>query len=231
MVEIRLGSGHAPAWSSDGERIAFYDNRDGDEEIFVMDADGRHVTQLTHNDVDDGDPTWSPDDRQIAFTRFSIEGPDIYVMNADGAGEVNLTNTSPAFEQEPSWSSTGKIAFVRSVDLWTMNPDGSEQLRLTDTPSLADYGPDWSPDGREIAFTSQEFGGGIFTIRPDGSGLRHLPNTAEGDRFPTWGPLGAQIAFSSQTEAGEDIFRIDADGEARIQLTDTLYSWKPDWRP
>jgi Tol biopolymer transport system component len=236
-VEVRLGAGRWPAWSPDGRRIAFADDRDGDFEIFVMNADGTDVVQLTHNDVDDGDPSWSPDAGRLAFTRFFQSGDhfggDIYVMDADGGGEVNLTNSTPTFEETPSWSKTGKIAFARSVDIWIMDPDGSNQVQLTDSISLADYGPDWSPDGLQMAFTSQQDAGGIFTMSADGSDLRHVPNTSEGDRFPSWGALGAQIAFSSATDSGgydENVFAITPTGDFRTQLTRVPVSSHPDWR-
>ena len=60
----RFGS---PAWSPDGRRIAFASTRDGNREIYVMNADGSGVTRLTDNDADDGYPSWSPDGRRIAF--------------------------------------------------------------------------------------------------------------------------------------------------------------------
>src|SRR5262245_39054906 len=66
-VEVRLGTGRNPVWSPDGRRIAFDDTRNGNTEIFVMNANGHHVVQLTHNDTTDFDPTWSPDGKRIAF--------------------------------------------------------------------------------------------------------------------------------------------------------------------
>ena len=57
----------APAWSPDGRRIAFVSNRDGNDEIYVMNADGTAVTRLTMNPGEDGGPIWSPDGKQILF--------------------------------------------------------------------------------------------------------------------------------------------------------------------
>ena len=82
-----------PAWAPDGERIAFVSDRDGDEEIEVMNVDGTGRMQLTQNDVIDWHPTWSPDGKSIAFVRFAQDDPDnnvILVMNADGSGEKQL---------------------------------------------------------------------------------------------------------------------------------------------
>lgn len=243
LAEVRLGTGREPQWSPDGGRIAFSDDRDGDaehdEEIFVMNADGSHVVQLTHNEIPDGDPTWSPDGQRLAFTRFFQSeqqlGGDIYVMNADGTDEINITNTTPTFEEDPSWSPDGqRIAFVRG-DIWTMNPDGSEQRQLTDFGPFASEGPDWSPDGQEIAFASQAPGEfEIMAIRPDGTSLRivsNLPGSRE--LGPSWGLFGTQIAFSSDTDPGgtdTNVFTMTPDGQDVVQLTHTPVSWNPDWR-
>ena len=56
-----------PVWSPDGRRIAFTSNRDGNDEIYVMDPDGSNVKRLTHNDADDEWPSWSPDGKRLAF--------------------------------------------------------------------------------------------------------------------------------------------------------------------
>jgi Tol biopolymer transport system component len=102
-----------PAWSTDG-RIAVSNAPFGFDEdgagyclgpgqIYVMNADGSGVIQLTNNSEDDVDPAWSRDDRKIAFTRHRGQDSDIYVMNADGSGQTRLTN-HPADDSDPTWS-------------------------------------------------------------------------------------------------------------------------------
>src|SRR5207302_1533495 len=73
-----------PAVSPDGLRVAFVGGLDAEREIFVMNADGTKVVQLTHNAVPDGSPTWSPDGSKIAFFQEVGHSGDIFVMNADG---------------------------------------------------------------------------------------------------------------------------------------------------
>ena len=72
------------AYSPDGLKLVFSNNTDGDYEIYVMNADGTGVRQLTHNSSNDQQPSWSPDGKQIAFTSNRDGDFDIYVMNADG---------------------------------------------------------------------------------------------------------------------------------------------------
>ena len=73
-------------------KIAFVSNRDGNQEIYVMNSDGSGVVRLTNNSAEDGGPVWSPDDSRIAFNSYRDGNWEIYVINSDGTGQVNLTN-------------------------------------------------------------------------------------------------------------------------------------------
>ena len=73
-------------------KIAFVSNRDGNDEIYVMDADGSNQTRLTFNDGSDSSPMWSPDGAQIAFTSVREGNTDIYVMDADGSNVRRLSD-------------------------------------------------------------------------------------------------------------------------------------------
>jgi TolB protein len=84
------GTDTAPAPSPDGKKVAFMSRRDGDWEIYIINADGKGLQQLTNNDVDDGLPTWSPDGKVIAFVS-NRGGPwAIWAMNPDGTGQKQL---------------------------------------------------------------------------------------------------------------------------------------------
>lgn len=92
------------AWSPDGTRIAFVSNRDGNWEIYAMDADdGGNVVRLTQNAVSDRHPTWSPDGSHIAFYSNRDGDFEIYVMDAgDGGGVLQLTSNAAA-DCDPEW--------------------------------------------------------------------------------------------------------------------------------
>jgi hypothetical protein len=98
------GNDLAPMYSPDGRRIAFESNRDGNSEIYVMNADGSNQRNLTNfASANDHGPVWSPDGRQILFYSSRSGNWDIFLMTADGKNVVNLTNTPDVDEQEPSW--------------------------------------------------------------------------------------------------------------------------------
>jgi Tol biopolymer transport system component len=207
-------SDEEPVWSPDGTKIAFTSSRYGDEEIFVMDADGDPVTQLTNNDVPDMQPAWSLDGTKIAFVRrLSDRNFELYVMKSDGSGESRLTSNAVP-DLGPDWSPDGtKIAFSRThespgrafTEIYTMRPDGSGEMRLTSNEQSASE-PAWSPDGTKIAFAawiwpdeSQE----IYVMTADGSGQTRLTNNYAWDGWPDWGPQHGHLSVTkSGTGAG-----------------------------
>jgi TolB protein len=81
----------APAWSPDGRKIAFASERDGNSEIYLMNADGSGQRSLTDDLAYDGDPDWSPDGQKITFVSNRDGRYEVYVMNADGSGQRRLT--------------------------------------------------------------------------------------------------------------------------------------------
>jgi Tol biopolymer transport system component len=153
VVQLTGGPGRnfEPSWSPDGQRIAFTSDRDGNSEIYVMDADGANPTRLTINAARDYAPTWSPDGTKLAFASTRTGAGDIYSMNADGSGEIRLTNWDLE-ETTPSWSPDGtRIAFSswgpegeESFDenIYVMDAGGGNPVILTTYTS----GPNRDPD-------------------------------------------------------------------------------------
>jgi len=235
-----------PAWSPDGTRIAFQSTRDGNEELYIMAADGTGVTRLTNNAVFDGEPAWSPDGTKIAFQSTRDGNAQIYVMNPDGTGVTRLTN-DPAAAADPAWSPDGtKIAFASNRDgnfeIYVMNADGSGATRLTTNPAL-DGRPSWSPDGTRIAFQSDRDGNAqIYVMNADGSGVTRLSNNSDGDFQPVWSPDGSRIGFTKIVQNNCDpyygcdsfssVWVMNADGSAVTQLlgTGTGLDSDPAWR-
>ena len=232
-------------------QIAFSSDRDGNYEIYVMDADGKNQRRLTTNRHDDWDPSWSPDGKRIAFTSSGkvlnvvqahplfVEGgpPQIYVMDADGNNQRRLTNTDFA-EWYPSWSPDGKrIAFTSSgaMDtagwyIYVVDADGKNLQRLTHPDS--GWYPSWSPDSQRIAFVSGRngFGNQIYVMDVDGSNQQRL--TDQGGWHPSWSPNGEHIAFVSNKDGNREIYVMDVDGKNLRRLTrNPAHDWHPSWLP
>ena len=226
-----------PDWSPDGRRIAFNSNRDGNWEVYLMNADGSGVTRLTENDVVDGSPTWSPDGTRIAFDSTRDGDWDVYVMNADGSGVTRLTDND-AYDLSPVWSPDGRrMAFQSQRDgnweIYVMNADGSGVTRLTYN-SAQDGSPAWSPDGRRIAFSSGRDGKREIYVM-DAAGVTRLTVRDAHDVGPAWSPDGRRIAFASERDGNLEIYVMNADGSGVTRLTyngarDLAPAWSPDGR-
>ena len=219
-------------------RIAFASNRDGNPEIYTMNADGSDVKRLTNHPEWDGSPSWSPEGNRVAFVSYRDGNGEIYVMNADGTNLHRLTN-SPNHEEDVAWSPDGiRIAFASEREgnksIYVMNADGSDVRPLTNTTS-EDGSPSWSPDGQRITFESKREGNwDIYVMNADGSGVNRLTSHSSDDASPSWSPDGRQIAFVSERE-GDDIYVMNADGSDLKRLTNHsewngFPSWSPDGR-
>ena len=151
-----------PSWSPDRTKIVFTSNRDGNYQIYTMNADGTNQTNISKNSLSlllgekkDRYPSWSPDGSKIVFytNRHGIRTPG-----------------------------STKIQY----QIYTMNADGTNQTRLTNNPVI-DISPKWSADGKKIAFTSNREGNyNIFIMNASGHNPINISNKDSNDCFSSW---------------------------------------------
>lgn len=203
--------------------IAFTSLRDGDAEIYAVNADGTGTTNLTNSPVyEDSRPAWSPDGSQIAFQGESGGDVNLFVMNPDGSGQTALTTDGTSFA--PTWSPDGsKLAFVTGSGIDVMDVDGANRTHLAGHDST-DTDPSWSPDGSRIAFTSTydinvpE----VAVMNADGTGAVRLTHqtTGSSSHAPTWSPDGTKIGFTRfGVQAGLHVMNADGTGDVPVALT------------
>jgi Tol biopolymer transport system component len=219
MLPIRLGSISAeelqptfltdhpandwtPGWAPDGTKLAFTSNRAGYWEIFVVNADGTGLEQVTDTGEGFLSPVWSPDGKLMAFSKRVGEDWDIFVMPAPGTAsnpdivtEMRRLTSAPGNDLSPMFSPRGdQIVFESNRDgnseIYVMNIDGSGQRNVSNYPSADDHGPVWAPDGRRLLFYSSRDGNwDLFVVSDDGSTVVNLTDTPDIDeQEPSWRP-------------------------------------------
>lgn len=228
----------SPEWSPDGGRIAFRTDRDGNHEIYVMDADGSDPVNVTRTpDDEERSPAWSPDGTQIAFSSDLWGDRDILVIEADGSSLRRLA--LPGLQEYPTWSPDGAEIAVTSfcsscadAALLLINADGSNPREV-----VAGAGwPDWSPDGSQIALDSRATDGtvAVHVVEPSaGATPQRLVRGLQGD----WAPDGSEIAYAVETGALEPgkstllselyVPKADGSGIRRPTYTPRAFEFEP----
>jgi Tol biopolymer transport system component len=216
--------------AADG-KIVFQSGRDGNNEIYLANADGTGLTRLTNNHASDTQPALSPDGARIAFTSNRDSNNDIYVMNVDGTGLTRLTN-NPTSDSQPVFSPDGTlIAFTSNRDgrnqIYVMNAlTGAGQTNLSNNAASDDQ-PAFSRNGRIGFVRFQNATRNIVIMNANGTGQTNLTNNTASNGGPVFGPDG-RIAFHSDRDGNNEIYLMNADGTGVIRLTNNLAN---DQRP
>lgn len=189
------GSNQSPAWSSDGNRVAFSSSRSGDPEIWIADANGANPRRVTYFKGPDVSPTWNPrTGAQLAWVSGRTGLPQIYIMDQDGSNVHRMTDGGYAVS--PSWSPNGQFLTFSwnrkygpgapgGQDIYVMDIASMRWIQLTHDAGNNDF-PSWAPDGRHIVFQRQIGGKSeIWSMLADGTEQHQL--THSGNNFmPNW---------------------------------------------
>ena len=167
------GAEYTPAFSPDGNQIAFNWNGEKDDngDIYVKQIGAEKPLRLTFDAARDFAPVWSPNGQKIAFNRFSETETAIFVVPALGGAERKLLTLgpNPGWPGLPTlaWSPDGKfIAFTYKAQkeqpfkIFLLSPDTFERHALTSpaAENVGDFNPAFSPDGKSVAFARQSSG-------------------------------------------------------------------------
>ncbi|MFC5175653.1 TolB family protein [Nocardioides taihuensis] len=224
--------------------------------LFVVSADGAGLTELAETWPDADDPEWSPSGDVITYCEhYSGRGGgpsgDIYTINVDGTGRTEIFAESSA-DRWPTWSPDGaqvavagrtmKQPYPRQSGVWLLDADGGNHRLLVRGGTTPAWRPGYSEpavveavptpaDGPRLAFVAgSDRGHDLFTVRPDGSGLRQVTDLG-GVSGPAWSPNHRRLAFA----ADGDVYVVRSDGTHLQRVVHRFYSngdlaWSPDGR-
>ncbi len=243
-----------PSWSPDGQQLVFispclgrgefYETLYNESSLYLINADGTGLKQLTPSPGSDFDPDWSPDGKRIAFTSVRGGFRQIYTLDLETQAVTLLTNTTEEIESsQPVWSPDGThIAYtvkrVGTYQVWAMSDTGQEAVQLARSgQDLWDFQPAWSPDGTTIYFSQRRLG----PFRPWLMKVNFQDLSQEPKRmnYPSpiedvsFSPDGLWLAFESlDNDGNRDIYFMTVAGSGRARLTtDPKIDFDPAWRP
>ncbi len=192
IVANQKGSNSAPAWSPDGRRLAVVMSKDGNSQIYVVNADGSGGPQrLTNSSGIDTEPRYAPDG-SIYFTSDRGGSPQIYRMGA-GGGDVQRVSFEGSYNVSPRPSADGKtLAFISRREgrfqLTAMDLASRQVQVLTD--SNKDESPSFAPNSRMILIATEIGGRGVLSAVSSDGRIKQRLSVAAGDvREPAWGPF------------------------------------------
>ena len=223
--------------STPNGKIVFQSTQGGDgfaNDVYVMDAEGKHQTRLTDNPADDASPMWSPTGDQIAFlSNRGGNGYEIYLMNADGSNQRPLrtaANGGPIYGAHVEWSPDGKRLKYETFgfelgDIYVIEaaaPGGGDsvvppQLINSARPAGSDdTDASWSPDGTRFVFRSIAcdfcLATELYTMNADGTNRTQVTNADGVESSPRWSPDGTRVAYEATRGGVRGVYVKNADG-------------------
>ena len=220
----------------------------GNKEVFLVDPDGRNLTQLTFDSTLSLSPAWSPDGKNISYTQYGFVGRSskkgtLLRRHNLQSGERKIISSKEGMNSGAAWSPKGgKIAVTLSFngrpEVYLIGTNGGDPEPLTRNvqikriagegfqPSYAsllfDVEPSFSPDGNKLVFSSARSGHPmIYTVDLSNNVGTQLTFAGTYNSSPDWSPKGDKILFAAQrlAEGNFDIYLIDPDGNNLTRIT------------
>ena len=219
-----------PNISPDRSKIAFESDRAGSHEVWISDADGHNLQQITHFGSLTGTPAWSPDSKLLVLDSRAEGEANLYVYNTAG-GDLRKVNTSTRANSLPSWSKDGRFLFyasgedIQTASIWRVPVEGGTATKIVAEGDL----PIPSPDGTHLFF--RKFGLGsvsIMRVRLDGSDLQTMQVLPVADSSVAWWPSGDGLYILSAPAGVSQIEYLDI-ATGKRTLIYTLPKRALDW--
>jgi len=226
-----------PAWSPEGDRVAFMSYRDGQQGTYMLDVHNGRVILVGETPGSNLGPGWHPNGRELLLSLSKSGQHEIYRMDLRGKSQRRLT-VSPAIEVSPDWSPNGRDVVFTSdrtgtPQLYIMDADGSGRRRLTFEGRYNDAAA-WSPSGEQIVYAWREEDlTQLVLMNATGEDRRVLTEPSwRNCEDPRWAPDGRHVVFASDRTGVFKLYVLDViEGTARQLTHGDEPDTTPDWSP
>ncbi|MBI3876999.1 MAG: PD40 domain-containing protein [Verrucomicrobia bacterium] len=181
------GLNTSAAVSPDGQRVAMILSKNGSPDVYVANADGTGLLQLTKTREDESSPCWSPDGRWICFATKIDGRRTLAKVPASGGAMQRVATSGVPSPSEPDWSPDGKtIVFTAqtgSFNLCTVPAEGGEATVL-----VSGEDPSWAPNSRTVIFTRRSSEGkrGLALLDMPTKTVKNIPQVLGNNSQPSW---------------------------------------------
>lgn len=227
----------SPAWSPDGERLAYVSFEDGRPAIYVQRVASGKREKVSSRAGINGAPAWSPDGDRLAVT-LSYEGnPEIYVLDL-ARDETRRITRSGGIDTSPVWTpDSDNLIFTSDrsggPQIYSIPVDRSERARRLTFEGRYNADPDISPDGEQITFVHRmENGRFRIAVLDRGSELMRVVSEGRLDESPTFAPNGRMVLFATAHQGRGVLGSVSTDGRAAARLSQSQGDVRePAWGP
>jgi TolB protein len=217
-------------------KIAMIGTRSGAKELWLCDANGEGLSQLTADKSIVVGPNWGPTGDRLVYTSFMRGFPDVYEINLRSKRRKSLAsygglNTGAALSPDGR-----SLALILSKDgnpeLYVQDLSRGRPQRITTTLRATEASPSWSPDGQHLVYVSDQSGTPqLYIVSRNGGRPKRITSRGSENVAPDWGPNGL-IACASREYGRYHIAIINpATGETRYLPTDGADYEDPSWAP
>jgi TolB protein len=220
-------------------RIALIGATGGKKNLYLCDADGNNLVQITRDGAPCLSPSWSPDGNSLVYTSYHQGYPDVYLVDLASNRRAKMSGF-PGLNSGADIGPDGRTLVLTlsregNPELYTMGLGGRSPTRLTRTRNAAEASPCWSPDGNQVVYVSDAPGSPqLYLMGRDGGRQSRITFRGSENVAPDWGPDG-RIAFSSRRGGCYQLCIYDPKTGKEEQVTQDYAdhdepSWAPDGR-
>lgn len=226
----------SPAWSPDGEQLAYVTFENSKSEVFVQQLQSGKRRSVASFDGINSAPAWSPDGRKLALTLSRNGNPEIYVLEISSGELMRVTNNAQAIDTEAVWSPDGDNIYFTSdrggqPQIYRVPANGGRAERVTFEGNY-NASPDISPDGRKLTMVHAVNGRFYIAVQDLKTGALQVLTESGRAESPSFAPNGQMILYATEQKGRGVLAAVSVDGRIHQRLSESgTIVREPAWSP